>query len=493
MPTKTIWKNSNLWLLLGLVAFFGSHLPWLGRLPGLHFDEAWAANYAWRIAFEDRFWPWQAMSAYTAPWAHYVGALFFRVFGVDVFWFRVSQLSCAAAGVGLTAWAIRIQYANRAWAAWLPWVLAVWPGTYFNHRFAIELNGFHVFCFGLVCLGLARRQVSVLVPGLVLGVTSHALFLGVAMGLLLAYLYERSAVDDFGRRSILIACTVLAPFYLLIASQIPEQKKSWALAALNILTILWILTNPARIKRIVTYWKWLFWITALPFLVFAFNLLVFACGGWHLTKQIGAEISLGWFLVPAIVVTGLIFMKLKLSRQDVQRVFALRWFYFSLVVLGSIGLTQAPRYYELALLALGCGAAFGLAQCTIRHALLQYFAWLLVVVLVAMNFYFVPGKSGYQIYAKRRFLGIKDSSRDFVPVWPVLHHYARVGCGPAQFKSPDHRLETVLQFYRKTNLVINQIPCLYRELIIERRAESNLNAPVYLRNFTVRTGLPREK
>jgi hypothetical protein len=50
-------------LLLGLVL----RLLFIAKAPGIHFDEAWAANYAHKIASEPGFWPINAMSPYTHP------------------------------------------------------------------------------------------------------------------------------------------------------------------------------------------------------------------------------------------------------------------------------------------------------------------------------------------------------------------------------------------------------------------------------------------
>ncbi|RYZ94659.1 MAG: hypothetical protein EOP11_26050, partial [Proteobacteria bacterium] len=64
MLTANTWKAADYGVLaLGLALTFGLHLVGLNAVPGLHFDEAWAMNFAWSLS--DHPFTVHAMSPYT--------------------------------------------------------------------------------------------------------------------------------------------------------------------------------------------------------------------------------------------------------------------------------------------------------------------------------------------------------------------------------------------------------------------------------------------
>lgn len=170
---------------LGLLLLAWIHFEALGVYPGLHFDEAWAMNYAWRIVNEPGFWPLTAMSPYTAPWTHYWAALWMKILGPSLLVFRASQVTLSL--FGLLCLHLSLPRGSRFF---FPWALFLLPGLLLNHRFAIELTGFHVLCFGLLAFGLRYRTYTLAFAAALLGTTAHILFYGVALGLLFALSLE---------------------------------------------------------------------------------------------------------------------------------------------------------------------------------------------------------------------------------------------------------------------------------------------------------------
>ena len=138
---------------LGLLVLAATHLLWVTRVPGFHFDEAWSASFAHRIAFEPRFWPLAGQSPYTNPWSQYWIAIAFRIFGVSLKVYRAAGISMVLGGVVFLSAALVRRGFERA-AAFFPWVVAFSLPLVVNHRFGIELTTFHVFCFGAVIFGV---------------------------------------------------------------------------------------------------------------------------------------------------------------------------------------------------------------------------------------------------------------------------------------------------------------------------------------------------
>src|SRR4051812_27297485 len=98
--------------LLGFSLLIATGLFSVFQVPGLHFDEAWAANYAYRILSEPGFWPIDAMSPYTHAWAHYVSAVFFRLFGVNLFVYRAAGIAMIGTGA-LLAWCALVRSGQK--------------------------------------------------------------------------------------------------------------------------------------------------------------------------------------------------------------------------------------------------------------------------------------------------------------------------------------------------------------------------------------------
>src|SRR6185437_2759892 len=127
--------------LLGFGFLITTGLLWVSRVPGLHFDEAWAANYSYRILSEPGFWPLTAMSPYTHPWSHYLTAAFFHFFGTSLFTYRAAGVSMNVVGA-LLAWIALMRWGERRAACLFPFLLAFFIPFVLNERFTIEITSF---------------------------------------------------------------------------------------------------------------------------------------------------------------------------------------------------------------------------------------------------------------------------------------------------------------------------------------------------------------
>ena len=227
MPTENTSKTADaLLFLFGSALLIFVHAFALGEIPGLHFDEAWAMNHAFRIS-EGEF-TLQAMSPYTAPWAHYWAALWMKVMGPSVLVFRASQVFLSLAGAGFLSLAL-LHSGRRTAAVLLPLTLALLPGLVLNQRFAIELTGFHAFCFGLFALSLVRGWVVLAVAAWVAGTTGHILFYGLGLAVIAAAIWEGREFTRRERFVSTLGCFLLALFFFRVFLMIPEKGKAGAL------------------------------------------------------------------------------------------------------------------------------------------------------------------------------------------------------------------------------------------------------------------------
>src|SRR5690606_22886664 len=98
----------------------------------------------------------------------------------------------------------------RSAALNLPLLALLLPGLLLNHRFAIELNGFHAFCLGLFAWSAVSRRPVLLGLAWILGTTSHILFYGVGLGFLGALIWEGRAFTRKERLVAILSCLALA-------------------------------------------------------------------------------------------------------------------------------------------------------------------------------------------------------------------------------------------------------------------------------------------
>lgn len=446
-------------LTLGILFLALFHFFALGEVPGLHFDEAWAMNFSWRIASEPGFWPLHAQSPYTAPWTHYWAALWMNAFGPSVLVFRLSQIALSLGGLGFIAAALRARGFERA-AMLLPLTAAFLPGLVLNHRFAIELNGFHALCFGL--LFWARAPWLKALAWLV-GSTSHVLFFGVGLALLGAILWEKRELSKAERRAGFGASLLLALFFVRVAFLIPEKGKGVALVAVGILAAVSFLLP---FERRSFGRRWADSVVGIFSCVFLANALFFLQGSWSVAISTGLKTWRGAGLVGILLFVPLALWLLWRGSREAPRFFR-RWFLLSVIVLGAMMLKPAPRYFEVVFLASAAWIAVGLASMRAlpRFSVLLFFA-LHTAWLYPNYFLSVPKEESL------RLLLWKDSSRDFLSKQRLASVLGSSGCSLSDIKSVDSRVREALVALSRRDWPLADGKCKWQELHVGRRAET---------------------
>jgi hypothetical protein len=470
MRTANTSKAADaVFLVLGTVLLLFLHTFALDDIPGLHFDEAWAMNHAWRLA--EGQWTLEAMSPYTAPWAHYWAALWMKLFGPSLFVFRLSQVALSLGGIALLFVALW-QSGRRSAAVFLPLAMALLPGLVMNHRFAIELTGFHSFCFGLFAWALVRGWPLLAVLAWVAGTTGHILFYGLGLAALGACFWEGRELKTKERLAILLGALVLSAFFFRVQLLIPEKGKAAALLASAALIIPLVLLRAERWKL----WRKPLWepIVLVGAVIFLFNGIMFAEGFWSLSLTTGKEGWKGGRAVNLALFLPLAFWLCYKGSREFPRQLR-RAFLLGVICLGAMMLKPAPRYFELFFLMFGLFLAQGMANLSFLARIATGF-FLLVHATVLFSEYFTITPREVSL----RFLLFKDSSRDFLSKQSLVSVLGGSGCALSDIKSVDPRVGEALLALSRADWPVASQPCRWQNLHVERRAES------------VRTGIREE-
>lgn len=430
-------------VLLLLTLFFGLQLA-----PGLHFDEAWAANYAHRIAFEPGFWPWRGMSPYTSAWAHYWGAAWFQVFGTSLFVFRASQIALTLLGLGFLAAAL-VRRQSGAVAAVFLFLVGTSCFFIWNHRFAIELHGWHVFCAGLAAWALAnplKPRAWALSFALVAGITAHLLFYAVALALFALWLKKREVLAGGLRRALGIAWVLVGIFFLQMWGEVPERKRILLLLTAHGLIGLTLFFQHkvqwAWLTKILGSKPWRF-LLALAAVVPGLLCLFFLEGSWVAALHTGELAGPGL----GLLIVGLVCLGLFWARAQE----AVLWWLLAFLLITVLGMAPkpTPRYFELPALCLA--ALLAVSICSRPFWQRAAYLGLWAGVGLSTSFYTVlaPVVLGQQQDAEFRRFGLKDSSSDFLSEQFLVGVIRSAGCGISDITTGDGRLVASLRFLEK--------------------------------------------
>lgn len=458
-----------------------------GILPGLHYDEAWFANYSYRIAFEPAFWPIDAMSPQTKPWIHYWVAGVFKAlepyFFINVFLYRSSLVFLTATGLFLIAGSLVQVRGIRQALCFLIWVAAC-PGLVLNHRFGIELTSLIPFCLGLFLYGISAIYINrdkksgyvFIFLSVFFGVTAHVLFFSVWLSFLLTLFLCNVPLNKKSKITIVSVGGALSVFFIKIAISFSEKDKAVGLLAVNLfLMILPFLWNQLQLKlsEVLKTSKKGILILAAPLMVLC---VFFAEGHWSIGIQLGKiahPIVVGFFLIPLIWVLAKQFT-VKSKQPEARFLFA--WWCATLFMIFAMTPKPAPRYYEIAILlgfvwlSLKTVEAFGNKSIFYASIGLVFGATALV------SNYFLPVIQAEQIQGKRayftlkniRFGPLKDSSRDYAPKQEVANRLLELGCTMDRIGFEDMRQTETLRFLMnpKSNTQKNKETCSEKNILL---------------------------
>ena len=460
------------WLLVLLLALVVGleHLYALQSFPGFHYDESWAANFALAISAHRVGWPLHAMSPYTFAWAHYIAAFFLHFLGVNLLFFRLSQVGMALVGIAALT---RSYWKDRpAYALSFLFLLALLPGLPFNHRFAIELNGFHVACFGLFFFCYDRRMIWTALLFAWFGVTSHILFFAPA----LAFLGSRVMKLDLKERERngwILWLGALLPYFAHVAHHVPETKKAWLLFGFTAALLLLLLFRGERLlKRPMPMLEKILPFLAFPFLV---NALFFLPGEWTLLVNTGQAVTILPMLLGISVSLACAYL-LWLERAEWNGVL------LCVIFAGLMMLKPTPRYFECSMLWL----VFLFAKSFLRLPALPRLALTALFLANAASAF-----HGYFFFEHQQrsihFLAWKDDSREFLPKQELAKFLGLSGCPISAIKSVDSRTYEPLRFLSHGDWPLASVTCPWNtSLLIAPSSEAPQVAnPKFVGGFQV--------
>jgi hypothetical protein len=475
-----------------------THCRDLARAGGLHYDEAWAGLFSHRIAREPDFWPIAAMSPYTSAWSHYVSAAFFKLFGTHLWVDRLSGVFLVALGVTGVCLALKSLRQPLA-AALLPWIIAFFSAAVINHRFTIEINTFHVFCFGLLFWGFSQKYTrqerqlprlfadGAIVSGALLGITSHILFLAPAFaGLIWAFLNETFLHDKRARWIAGVPIVLLMGFFLRIHLMIPEKDKSFALLFLGLLSLMGVVF-PRLTSSVIRWargvaWKPIRFAFFIAASIAGLFLLFFAEGSWAAAFFNGGQSHPAAMLWPLLAL-GLCAIAggqelFQQYQQDSRLKAGLAWFALSILLTAVIATKPAPRYFEIPLILLAIFFAYLLSMTLTstffrkRLAIASILIWTIGGALQLELNYFKPTRAESVPEQSFRFLFFRDNSGDTLLKQALVRTLAQSGCRFENIATDDIRVLDALRFLSLGDWPTLDGSCQFgKRLFIQRKSQ----------------------
>jgi hypothetical protein len=430
---------------LGFAALFFTHLFALSQVAGWHVDEAWGANFAYRIAFEPHFWPIQAMSPYTAAWSHYFAALAFKIFGASVFVYRFAGMLFVFLGVALISLGLK-NFGERKAANLFPLVVALFPSLVMNHRWVIEMNTFFVFCGGLVFLGLSRIEKrwgrALLALGAVLGMNSHVLFIAPCLALWIFLFLTDSLIGARAKFLVTGITLCVMPFFLNIffTTSGEDHRKALELIAVCLLVLIlqWL---PIRLSSLKNKIFVFFWLVSLPLLIPFF---LFLEGSWlalFSSGELQTRLLIGTFFLPIFLLFFFYFRSgKKLTPADFS------FLPLCLLLTQLMVVKPGPRYYEIPFLFVAGVLAMAASRLRPKQLAGVGILWSVLGALQLGVNYFQPDLRQLQLARTFRLGRFHDSSVDMLPTQRLAVRLAKEGCRYEDLQLTDDRLNECMRF-----------------------------------------------
>ncbi len=444
-------------LVVGLGAFLVTHTVYLGRVAGLHFDEAWAAYFSHSIAQGEAGMPWTAMSPYTAAWSHYVAAGFLKILGTSLLHYRISGIALVFAGIFLISRAL-VRVGNRRAATLLPVLTAFFTPLVINHRFTIEITTFHTFCFGLLCYGLAVRLAgkpllawACLIPAIVLGTTSHILFIAPVAAALGCAILRGSPFQRVDRAGVALTSLILTAHFAAIVPRIPEKDKAVALAIAGGAVLIWSAVfrcrTPVSARFLRAVRSAALFLSAPGFLI----LLFFSEGHWSILATQGKIAN------PALIFSSVAALAIVLTWAIVKSIHrppshnrhekdAFLFMTLCTLFVSASMLKPAVRYFETPLLCLVGFLSICLSRLEPRPQRILTALFVTAGTLQLSLNYFLPALTHGPVDRGFRFLIFKDRSTDFLDKQSLVRTLSGQGFRKTDVTTQDPRIEEALRF-----------------------------------------------
>jgi hypothetical protein len=460
----------KIWFLLSAVVLVCVHGYKLYEFPGLHFDEAWAANFSARIATENGFWPREGMSPYTSAWTHYIAAIFFKLFGIKLMVYRWSQLILSLSGLALFWLALKKRYGDAP--AWLfPTAVLCLPGLVLNHRFGIEINSFHVLIFGWLMYALVNGFRWQAALAILYGVTSHILFFAVAGALVAYFLFSKKSLTYRDRLWVAATAVLLTPFFSQLLQRIPETGKVLLLLAATC-SVAGIFATPihfwlqAECMRVRSLFAKLGkpggWVFFAIFAVLWIPLAVFAEGHWTVLLYKGSFQPVPLFGIGFLV----LFPAIYFGWREVWRRGDGLFLCLLLLFIGIIIPKATTRYFELPMLCLAAVVAIGWTHLKSLQRVTIMISLCIGVLLFSRQL--LPGQT---TETKFHFLFLKDESGDFLSKQVVAKELGLRGCKISDIRVADFRGGEGLRFLARGDWQKADVPCPWPQAFLRRETQ----------------------
>jgi hypothetical protein len=466
-------KQTLMVLLLGFLALGLTHFIWLSQVAGWHYDEAWAGNYAYRIATEPGFWPSSAMTPYTAAWSHWIAALAFHFFGTTVLVYRATGILEVISGLALVSAALW-RKCERSTASLLPWVVAFFPAIVMNHRWVIEMNTLFVLCAGMIVFGLSLERTwrarALIILGVTVGVTSHVLFLAPVLALWFCGFVSGNwghGADAKGDRMTVSAIAIgLILFFFKVVQTLPPEDQ-WKAKSLILLSgfilVMQLVEGPlSRMASKMTgtprfnplnpplnskMRSWTLAVPALLGLILLVPFLIFAEGSWLALFSAGrlqTVYLMGTLYIP-VVLAAIFVMKAPRGTFKIRLEF-LAWLPICLLFILVMVVKPGPRYYEIPFLYGATFFAWILSRLKWSQSLCILILWIgFGGAQLGVN-YFKPALEQVQIDRDYHLWHFHDSSVDMLPIQRIAKRLSQEGCSYADLEVTDYRLDECLRF-----------------------------------------------
>lgn len=421
---------------LSFLALLASQCLWIREVPGMNSDEGYYANLAQRIAFEPGFWPVRGlMSPYTTSFAHYFPAALFKLFGTSLLLFRMAGAIEVVLGVLMISWALALFGKPKA-AALFGGVVAFFPAAVINQRWIVELTTFCAFATGLIALGMglryrrgpSRTAAFLIVSGIALGVSAHLAYLAPVLALWICLFSADRIREPLDRWTVVIACAVLLPFFISIASIEEDRFKALSLVgALAAIGGVQSLPAAYRASRFLTKASRTLLIPVagvgclllIPFALFCEgNWLAMSSNGFLASPRL-----MGLFFAAPLLAFW--FSRSALRKLPIE---AFCFLPVALLLVYAMAIKTGPRYLEAHFLFLAAALSLAFARLSPKQLVPALMLWILQGTLVLGVNYFEPSLDNKQIQTTFHLWRWRDASDGFLPKLGLVERLAHEGC-----------------------------------------------------------------
>lgn len=428
---------ARLTLALGLMASVLTQFYALTQVPGLHFDEAWQGEFAFRFLHPDQSHigpeaPLAAMNSYTTPIIHSILAVAFKFFGPSLEVMRTTLATMNVLALAFCLWALAPTGIGTQTV--FAWAWALLPLSVHDHRFYIEMTSLHGLCFAAFVAFATRasssrmRSVGLAIAFLI-GCYSHVLFIAIGISALIFVSSRRPDLWSSRQFRISVARYSLLLLPLAVRMAIGTKKAMPVLLVVLLLALALVAWRASEkqwnlVGRLSAASARLIPFLAIPHLFF---FSIYLMGGAWPYAQVTSRFSLALGL-PNAALWILILATATAKPRSEREADAVAFFYCVFLTTSVLMLNPAPRYYMMATISALFVMAFRIDALKPRIAVATMAAFVAWNAFLFQFHYLKPFFDSGARVPEFRSWRFHDSARDFRPIQRV-HQWLRAnGC-----------------------------------------------------------------